>query len=38
MTDSSEYHAAMGEFAGHMLCITIASLIDATIYKLRFLS
>jgi hypothetical protein len=38
MSESSEYHAAMGEFAGHMLCTAIASLIDATIYKLRFLS
>jgi hypothetical protein len=38
MSESSEYHAAMGEFAGHMLCTAIASLIDATIYKPRSLS
>jgi hypothetical protein len=37
MSDS-EYHAAMGEFAGRVLCTGIAALIDATIYKLRFLS
>ena len=25
MSESSEYHAAMGEFAGHMLCTAIAA-------------
>lgn len=25
MSDSSEYHAAMGEFAGHMLCTAVAA-------------
>jgi hypothetical protein len=38
MSEGTEYHAAMGEFAGHMLCTAIASLIDATIYKPRSLS